>query len=212
MFTDRHHGGQLLSEKLSSYKGQNAVVVGLARGGVVVSAIVAKTCSLLLDVLIVKKIPSPIDPELAIGALAPDGVSYVDWKIAHQFGGDEGYVQSQIRTLSDQIRQKILLYRKGMKSLELKDKTVILVDDGAATGATMEAAIAWAKKKHAKRIVVALPVAPKALTEQLKPEVAELIVLHTPEDFSSVGQFYENSPQVEDGEVIKLLRDSRTGR
>lgn len=205
IFADRNQAGQLLAEKLATYKEREAYVVGLARGGVEVSSVIAKSNSLTHDVLVVKKIPSPADPELAIGALAPDGVLHVNWRLAHRLGSDEGYVRSQIRTLSDQIRQKILVYRKGMKPLELKGKTVILVDDGAATGATMEAAVVWAKKKHAKKIVVALPVAPKSLMERLKTEVAELVVLHTPEDFSSVGQFYKDFGQVEDREVIKLV-------
>ena len=192
-FTDRNQAGNLLAEKLSSYRGQHALVLGLARGGVVTARAVADGLNLPLDVVVVKKIGAPGQEELAIGALAPDGVSY----------GDFG--KSQITNLNDQIKQKTLLYRKGRKPYRLHNKTAILVDDGAATGATMEAAIRWVRKKHAKKIVVALPVVPKELIPKISPEVDELVVLHAPDEFGAVGQFYERFEQVTDEEVVELL-------
>ncbi|KKW32068.1 MAG: Phosphoribosyl transferase [Candidatus Uhrbacteria bacterium GW2011_GWA2_53_10] len=194
VFTDRTQAGNLLAEKLSSYHGSLAVVVGLARGGVVTARAVADALKLPLDVLVVKKIGAPGQEELAIGALAPDGVSYGD------------FVKSQITILNNQIKQKTLLYRKGRKPYRFREKTVILVDDGAATGATIEAAIRWVRKKHAKKIVVALPVVPKELMPKIAPEVDELVVLETPDDFRAVGQFYNDFRQIGDKEVIELLK------
>ncbi len=206
MFTTRAQAGRLLSEKLASHRGSDALIVGLPRGGVVVASSLAQELVLPLDALVVKKIPSPFQPEFGIGALAPDNVFYIDWKLVHRVGADEDYIKSQIRQLADQLKQKILLYRKGRKPLIVREKTVVVVDDGAATGATLEAAIKWLRKKKARRIVVGLPVAPPEVVAKIKPEVDELVVLETPGDFNAVGQFYKNFPQVEDSEVVKLLQ------
>lgn len=205
-FTDRQQAGVRLAEKLAPFRGLGDVVLlGLARGGVVVASTVASRFDISADVCVVKKIGSPFDSELAIGAVAPEGVSYVDWRLSNRSGADEHYIRTQTSELNDQIRQKTLLYRKGKKPYQLRDKTVIIVDDGAATGATLEAAIKWLRVKKAKRIVVALPVAPPDVAAKIKPEVSELVVLETPNDFQSVGQYYQKFPQVEDGEVVRLL-------
>ncbi|MBI4065379.1 phosphoribosyltransferase [Candidatus Gottesmanbacteria bacterium] len=206
LFNDRKQAGALLVEKLSSFRGSSVVVIGLARGGVVVASRIASDLPALLDVLVVKKIPSPLDSELAIGALTEEGVFYINWKLAHRLSADEDYVNRQIRTLADQIKQKTILYKKGRKPIDVRGKTVILVDDGVATGATMIAAKRWCKKKHAKKIIVALPVLSYDRIGIIRREVDELIYLDAPNDFSSVGQWYKQFDQVEDREVIKLLR------
>ena len=205
-FSDRHSAGLLLVEKLGFVRGQDTVILGLARGGVAVASAVADGLSVPLDVLVVKKIPAPGESELALGALAPDGVSYVDWKFAGRLGADEEYIRTQISQLNVQIKQKTALYRKGRKPIDVRDKRVIIVDDGAATGATLEAAIKWMRKKHARLIVAAIPVMPADTLGKIKPEVDELIVLETPREFAAVGQFYKNFPQIEDHQVIELLR------
>jgi len=210
IFTDRIQAGTLLAEKLSSYRASGAIVVGLARGGMVAGAAVARALTLPLEVLVVKKIGSPFESELAIGAVAPDGISVIDWRMGHRAGADEEYIKTQTAQLSGQIKQKVLLYRKDRKFLSLKDKTVILVDDGAATGITMEVAIKWVRTKGAKKIVVALPVAPPDTVAKIKPEVAEVVALDTPENLGSVGQFYQEFGQVEDAEVVELLKDSKS--
>lgn len=212
MFADRSQAADLLCQKLTSFRGTVTLVLGLPRGGVVVASVVAKTLGLPLDVLVVKKIPSPGNPELALGALAPDGVFTIDWKLSHSVGADEHYVRTQISELNDQIKQKILLYRKGRKPLDVKNKVIIVVDDGAATGATAQACIKWLRKKNAKKIVVALPTAPPEVVGKIKPEVSECIVLDTPHDFSAVGQFYKNFSQVEDSDVVQLLNDEINSR
>jgi len=183
------------------------MVVGLARGGVVVAREIAARLNLPLDVLVVKKIPSPYERELAVGALAPDGVSWVLWPTLQRAGADEAYLKSQIHRLEEQIKQQILVYRKGKKPLEVKDKIVILTDDGVATGATMEAAIKWCRKKKAQKIIVAAPVASPEVVAKIKPEVKELVILEVTGDLVAVGQFYRNFDQVEDGEVVALLQE-----
>lgn len=205
MFNDRRQAGKLLAQKLLSYRGKAACIVGLARGGVVVARSLAGDLNLPLDVLVIKKIGAPGQEELAVGALAPDGVSYIDWRLTQRLGVDEDFVKSQTRELAGQIKQKTLLYRKGRKPYAFREKIVILVDDGAATGATIEVAIRWLRKKHANGIVVALPVVPKEVMPKIVPEVDEVVVLSSPSEFSAVGQFYKDFPQISDEEVVELL-------
>ena len=205
VLNDRHQAGVQLGQKLSSYRGTASSILGLARGGVAVARTLADELQIPLDVLVVKKIGVPGQEELALGALAPDRVCSIDWRFAQRLGVDEDFVKSQIAILNDQIKQKTLLYRKGRKPYRFREKTVILVDDGAATGATMEVAIKWLRKKHAKKIVVALPVVPKELLPKIVPEVDSLVVLETPEEFRSVGQFYKDFRQITDEEVVSLL-------
>ncbi len=206
MFTDRVDAGTLLARKVSSYRGGEGVVLGLARGGMVIGATIASFLELPLDVLVVNKIGAPGNSELAIGAVAPDGVSFIDQALAERVGADENYIKSQITNLNDQIKQKIFLYKKNRKSLSIKGKTVIVVDDGAATGATMFAAMAWLKKKKAGKIVAALPVMPAELAEKLRTNIDDVVYLEAPRIFDAVGQFYEDFREVSDEEVIQLLR------
>lgn len=205
IFRDRQQAGSLLATKLTSWKGKNAFVLGLARGGVVVAAEVARILSLPLDVLVVKKIPTPHNPELALGALAPDKTMIVDWRLAHRVGIDENYVNSQLGYLEEELKRRINLYRKDKKPLLVRDREVILIDDGVATGASIEAAVKWLRKKHARKIILAIPVIPPGALARIKPEVGELVALQIPVDLKAVGQYYREFPQVEDKEVLKLL-------
>ena len=212
VFTDRYSAGLLLLEKLASWRGKDCVILGLARGGVVVASVIASGLNVPLDVIVVKKIPAPGQSELAIGALAPEGVSFVDGKFATRVGADENYVRTQISELNDQIKKRTALYRKGRKPLDVRDKTVILVDDGVATGATIAAAIKWARKKHARKIIAATGVMPADTVAKIQPEVEELVALEAPSEFGAVGQFYRDFPQVEDPEVVELMKDSKKQR
>ncbi len=208
LFKDRYQAGILLASKLAAYQGSSARVLGVARGGIVVAKAIVQTLHMPLDVLVVKKLASPHNPEYAIGAVAPDSVSLIYWSAAHRVGVDERYVQESIRDKSHLIRQQTLKYRKGRKPLDISDKTIIVVDDGAATGATMEVAIRWLRAKHARTICVALPVASEEATRRLSPEVDSCIVYDTVKDLSAVGAFYESFPQVTDEEVIRILQEN----
>lgn len=205
MFRDRAQAGRQLVQKLAPLCEKNAFVLGLARGGVVVGREVGHGLSLPLDVLVVKKISHPSNPELAVGALAPDGISLVDWRRIAYVGLDSHSLAARTKELEREIVQRTLAYRKGKKPLVVKEKTVILVDDGAATGLTMEVAIKWCKAKHARRIVAAVPVAHPDIVKKITPECDAFVVLDTPQTFESVGQFYTEFPQVSDEEVIQLL-------
>lgn len=204
-FTSRSEAGEKLAEKLEEYKSPHTLILGIPRGGVVVAASLAKKLGVLFDVLSVKKLSAPHNPELAIGALAPDNVSYIEWRFAGNVGADEAYMKGEIEQKGQELKKQEKLFRKGRKPLNIKHKTVVLIDDGVATGSTMEAAIKWAKKKKAHKIAAAIPVAAPDTVKRIKPEVDELVVLEEPTDFRAVGQFYENFQQVENETVVSLL-------
>ena len=210
MIQNRTQAGVVLAEKLQTNACKSAVVIGLARGGVPVAAAIALALQIPVDVLVVKKIGSPVNPEFGLGAVAPDGVTFINWRTAHRVGADEEYIKGVIRDTREVIREKTLLYRKKKKQYALRDKIVILADDGAATGASLEAAIKWLRAKKARKIIVALPVAPLDVVSKIKPEVDHLIALETPKEFGSVGEFYKDFEQISDEEVVELLhRHSR---
>lgn len=205
MFADRRDAATQLVSQLKRYVGTDALVLGLARGGVVVAKTVAEALQLPLDVAVIKKISPPFNPELAIGAVAPDGVWVVDYAFAKKLSVDTSYLRQETNRKVALVKQKMQLYRKGKPPLAVAGKTVIIVDDGAATGATVQAAVAWLKQKHTNCIVLALPVAPADVVQKLTPLVDELIVLETPNSFGAVGEYYEHFDQVEDSDVVQLL-------
>lgn len=206
MFTDRHAAGSLLAPKLAGYAA-DTIILGIARGGIAVAAAIAETNNTPLDTLVVKKIGSPYDPELGIGAVAPDDISAINWPLAHRVAADEHYINGAVQNLSAAVGEKMRLYRKGRDPLRVKGKTVVLVDDGAATGITIEAAVSWAKKRGARKIVVVLPVAVQSVVQKLTPEVDEVVTLEVPLTLESVGKWYEKFEQVSDEQVIALLQE-----
>ena len=205
VFEDRNEAGHILAEKLGSIDNPNCVVVGLARGGVVVGAAIAGELKIPLDVLVIKKISSPQSQELGIGALAPDGVYFVDWKLAAMLGADEAYVNSKIKQLSEEMRQTVKYYRKFVKPVKLNGKTVILTDDGVATGATIKAAVRWLKTKSVSRIIPAIPVAPAGFAASIRSCVTGVIILQEQQNLIAVGDYYRQFGQVSEGHVIELL-------
>lgn len=210
IFENRQEAGIQLAQKLEAYRSRESIVLGLARGGVVIAAAIAKKLGARLEVLVVKKLASENDPELAVGALAPGNIKYVDWKFAHRLGIDEDVINKVlIPKVQQLIDERTAKYHRGQKVINIRDKTVILTDDGAATGATMLTAVSWVKKKKARKIIVALPVSPKEFVQEIQAEVDDLIVLDTPDDFRAVGQFYKDFPQVDDREVVELLKEQQ---
>lgn len=205
VFANRLEAGKLLAEKLKSPKGRETVVLGIARGGVVVAYEVAKKLGAPLDVLVVKKIGAPGNPELAIGAVGPQKTVVWDEELSLRLGVGEDYREYALKQKSAEQKEKEKTLR-GQKPLPtLAGKMVILVDDGIATGATTEAAVAWIRNQDPKKIILAVPVAPPDSVEKLRSQVDELICLRIEPDFWAVGQFYQEFPQVEDEEVIELI-------
>jgi putative phosphoribosyl transferase len=212
MFRDRTEAGQLLAQRLASRAYPRPVVLALPRGGVPVALEVARALSAPLDLLLVRKIGHPLQPELALGAIV-DG-DHPEMVINPQFDDVAIAHAEHVATARDaalkEIERRRLLYLGAQQPVDVAHATAIVVDDGIATGATVRAALKALRHRNPHRIVLAVPVAPADTLEALRPEVDEIICLDTPDPFFSVGQFYRDFRQVDDAEVIRLLAASNT--
>ncbi|MBM4464246.1 MAG: phosphoribosyltransferase [Chloroflexi bacterium] len=210
-FRDRQEAGQLLARVLIFLKGkQDVIVLGIPRGGVVVAAEVAKAIGAPLDVYITRKIGAPYNPELAIGAIAGSGEVVLDAGLIGSLGVSPEYVQDETERQRREIERRLRKYRGDQPAQELEGKTVLLVDDGIATGATTLAAIRALKKQKLAELILAVPVGPPDVVARLRGEVDRLVCLDTPQFFWAVGAFYEVFDQTSDEEVVRLLRESQS--
>ena len=206
IFSNRTDAGHQLAEALRRYRdGQDAVVLALPRGGVPVAFEVAANLGAPLGLLIVRKIGAPGQPELAIGAVASGDVVIRNADIVRMLGMSDAAFSRVADAAKAELRAKESLYGPASAATEIAGKTVILVDDGAATGATMRAAVAAAKARGAGRVVVALPTAATDAAETLASECDDLVCLQTPEPYVAVGYWYSDFGQVGDEEVSRLL-------
>ncbi len=209
IFRDRIDGGDQLAKVLEQYKNlENGLIIGLPRGGVPVAYQVSESLNLPLDIVCPRKIGAPHNPEFAIGAITETGEGIFNHHVIAQLGVSEEYIKNEVEAQKQEAQKRLNAYRKGRSVRELKGKTIIIVDDGLATGSTMKAAIQSIKAEGAKRIIVAVPVSPTDTATEIKSMVDEFICLCTPASFYAVGQFYENFSQTTDEEVIELLRVS----
>jgi putative phosphoribosyl transferase len=201
-----------LAAALLAYRDrEDVLVLGLARGGVPVAAEIAEALNAPLDVMLVRKLAAPGQPELAIGAIAAGGVIVVNESILSA-AADAAELQTEILRQRAELARRDDLYRNGRLPLEIAGRIVILVDDGAATGATMLAAIRAARKHDARRIVAAVPVASSDALRALRAEADEVSCLLAPTLFRSVGDWYQCFEQTTDAEVSTLLSRARTRR
>jgi predicted phosphoribosyltransferase len=206
VFTDRYQAGKLLARKLHFLKGKDAILLAIPRGGVVVGKAMAKKLDLPLDIVVTRKLGAPHQPELAIGAVGPDHTIVLNRELINELGVDSEYLEDEIRRQERVLQERITKYRGDRSEPDLAGKAVILVDDGIATGATVEAAIKYLRTKEPKEIILAVPVAPKSTIEEFEKLVDKMVVLLAPEDFRAVGDYYESFPQVTDEEVINRVR------
>lgn len=205
LFDDRTDAGRKLAAELSKYKNHKETqVLALPRGGVIVAFEVAKLLNLPLDIIVPRKIGAPFNAELAIGAISGESV-FLDEALIATLNVSEDYLKRTIQKEKKEMERRETLYRQGLPDLKLQGKTVILIDDGIATGATMKAAVLSLKRNNVKKIIIATPVAPPDTVEELKEMVYEVIVLFTPINFMAIGQFYDNFEQTNDEEVIAIL-------
>jgi putative phosphoribosyl transferase len=205
-FRDRAEAGRALARVLSHYAGRDDVIVlALPRGGVPVAAEVAKELGAPLDVFLVRKLGVPGHEELAMGAIASGGVLVLDDGVLRWLGISEDQVQRALTRELDELRRREAAYRNGRPLPDLKGKTVILVDDGLATGASMQAAARAVRRHQPARIVIAVPVASRATCDQFRDDVDEVVCAVTPEPFYAVGNWYEDFSQTSDEEVRELL-------
>jgi putative phosphoribosyl transferase len=209
MFADRRDAGVQLISRLKEYKDQQGVIVlSLPRGGVATGYEIARSLNVPLDIVIVRKIGFPGQPELGIGAVSETGTVVLNTSIISTYGVPKEYIEREVSRQKEEISRRVKLYRKGKRLPSLEGKTVILVDDGVATGATMKSAITTLKEENLKKLVVALPVAPPGVVKELEQMVDTFICIETPFDFMAVGSYYHDFTQVSDEEVVNLLERS----
>lgn len=210
MFKNRTDAGRKLAQALEKYKNAaNTVILALPRGGVVVGYQVAKKLNLPLDIVVPRKIGAPGNPEFAIGAITETGEGIFDEETIKTYNISKDYIENEIKKEKAEAERRLKLYRGKRPCLVLTGKTVIVLDDGLATGLTMRAAIKTVKARNPRRIVVAIPIGPPDSIEMIKREVDEIIYLDAPFFFGAVGAFYEEFSQTTDEEVIELLERSK---
>ncbi|OGR89004.1 MAG: hypothetical protein A2992_06875 [Elusimicrobia bacterium RIFCSPLOWO2_01_FULL_59_12] len=206
-FHDRKAAGRRLAKWLAGYHNQQDVVVlGLARGGVVVASEVARLLNLPLDVLVVRKLGTPGQPELAMGAIASGGGQAVNEDVVGALHIPGEAFDAVARLETKELRRREALYRQGRAPLNVRDRTVIVVDDGLATGATMRAAVSSLRRQHPAHLVVAVPVAGDEAYTEIQKMVNEIVCLSMPGSPRGVGASYEDFRQTTDEEVCSLLQ------
>lgn len=207
MFRDREDAGRQLAGRLLHLRDEDPVVFGLPRGGVVVAAQVAQALEVPLDVLVVRKIGAPNQPELALGAVTEGEKPHQSFNdnLISAIGVDEAYLHTEAERQLGEVRRCNEQYRKGRAAVSVWGRTAIIVDDGIATGATMLAGIMGVRSQEPSRIVLAVPVAPPDALARMAPHVDESVCVSIPDDFMAVGSFYESFMQTTDEEVVRLL-------
>jgi putative phosphoribosyl transferase len=211
VYTSREQAGRMLAQRLSSYRGTNVVVLGIPRGGLPVAREIADALAAPLDVIVVRKLGAPGQPELGIGAVVdgdhPRAIFNQD--IIEHLGVEDEYINAEIARQLKEVQRREMAYRGGRPKVPLAGKTVIVVDDGIATGSSTRAALRGVRRQKPERLVLAVPVAPAESLEALRGDADEIVCLETPEDFFAVGQFYQDFHQVSDDEVKMILQSGR---
>lgn len=211
-FKDRQAAGEMLAPMVGKYKNgktddDTITVIGIPRGGVVVADAIAKRLAIRdFDIVIPRKLRAPNNSENAIGAIMQDGLAYVDNRLIESMHISNQYLEMEKSQQKKEIDRRMGLYRPETgKKYKIKDRTVVLVDDGAATGATVIAAARWIRKQNPKQLVIALPIAPSQVKMEIRQQADALEIIYTPRNFRSVEQFYQSFPVISDYEIVKLL-------
>lgn len=212
LFKDRADAGRKLASALVHLKGKDVVVLGIPRGGVVVANEVAIALGADLDVVVTRKIEAPGEPEYALGAITQEGDVIMDRESAESLGADPRYLDEQIRQKKEEVKDRMERLRGKSPYPRLEGRTVVIVDDGIATGSSVSAAVISVRKRNPKEIVVAVPVAPVDAVQWLTEDGSKVVCLQTPGPFLAIGEFYENFDQVEDIEVKRILDASGARR
>lgn len=209
MFKNRLHAGELLAKKLKKYKGaKDTIILGIPRGGVVVASVIAKSLKLVLGVIIVRKIGAPDNPELALGAVAEENCVFWDQDIISSYHLNTKDKNQLLKTKAEEVKKRRVMF--GRK-IPLKDKHIIVVDDGVATGSTVIAASISIRKQKAARIILATPVIASSTLKNIDGYYDEIVAVDTLKSLYAIGEFYEEFQQVEDFEVLSILNTARSG-
>jgi len=206
LFKDRKEAGEVLSACLAAYREKDALVLGIPRGGVPVAAEVARGLNAEMDIIVARKLGSPTSAELAIGAVTANGGRFLNEAVIRELDVSDMYLARVTEAEMAEARRREEKFRRSRPAPTLKDRIVILVDDGLATGATMRAAVRSVRKAMPARLVVAVPVAPPQTCAELRQETDEVVCPYQPEPFWAIGVFYQNFAPTEDSEVESLMR------
>ena len=207
IFADRAEAGRRLAERLLQFREARPVVLALPRGGVPVAYEIARTLGAPLDLVLVRKIGAPWQPELALGAVSDGDVPRValNQELITAMGIDQEFLDAEVAAQFTEVKRQVAIYRRGRPPVPVNGRTVIVVDDGIATGATVRAGIAAIRQDNPARIILAVPVAAIDSLELLRPDVDDIICLQSPPNFSAVGRFYVNFDQTTNEQVIAAL-------
>lgn len=211
MFADRHDAGRRLAGKLEGYDGQDAVVLALPRGGVPVGAEVARALGAHLDVIVARKIGAPGRPELGVGAIAEGGEPILDERTLRLLGLSPSDLEATITAEREELARRVRRYRGERDLPALEGRTVIVVDDGLATGVTAKAALQALRDRRPGRLVLAVPVSSPDTAQAITEHADEVVVLHTAREFVAVGQWYDDFGQTSDETVLSLLSADQRG-
>jgi putative phosphoribosyl transferase len=208
-FKDRFAAGELLASVLGRYKNERerVTVIGIARGGVIVADPIAQKLNADLDIIVPRKLRSPYNSENAIGSIMHDGSVYLDTPtLVSQHEISNEYIEMEKLEQKKEMERRLTVYRPYSREYKIRYRTVILVDDGIATGATMIAAARWIRKQNPKQLIIAAPVAPKLVVERLKEEADQIEVVRNPSEFKAVEQFYQEFAAVSDDQIVQIAK------
>jgi len=206
-FMSRNEAGILLARELGEYTGQKAVVIGVPRGGVVVAREIAIALDAQLDVVLAHKLRAPSYEELAIGSVSEDGNVFLNPKVVQYLDVADSYIQQEKVSQLSEIRHRAELIRRVRPKVSLRGRIVIVTDDGVATGSTTQAAFWAVRIEQPQKLIAAIPVGPEDAIIRLAKDVDEMVCLRTPPCFSAVGQFYRHFDQVENKEMLQILKE-----
>lgn len=210
MFEDRVDAGRRLADALVRHpavqEAQHVVVLAIPRGGVPVGAEIAARLDAVLDVVVVRKLRSPANPELGVGAVAPDGYVDVDRALVERIGISEAQLEAEIAGRRAAVEERLAMYRQVVDAVDLAGAVVVVVDDGIATGGTARQACALARRQGAARVVLAAPVGPPGAEQSLADAADDVLLLDTPAEFMAVGQAYRDFDQLDDADALATLR------
>ena len=201
-FEDRKEAGRLLAAALKGFRGKDTVVLGIPRGGMVVAGEIAGALNSGLDIVLSRKLGCPGNPELAIGSVGEDGRLFLNQDLAFRVGADETYIETEKARQLSEIKKRVQLFRQFKAKVPLEGKTVIVTDDGVATGSTMQAALWASGRENPKRLIAAVPVGAGESVRFLADYADEVIVLRLPGDLQAIGQFYRHFDQTSDEEGL----------
>jgi putative phosphoribosyl transferase len=209
-FANREEAGKLLAAELSEYRGQEPVVLGIPRGGIMVAREIARVLDGELDIVLAHKLRTPGHEELAMGSVAEDGKLFLNREVVAVVGAEEHYIEQEKTRQMAEIKRRIELFRRVRPKVTLKERIVIVADDGVATGATTQAALWAVRLEQPKKVIAAIPVGPEDTIIRLAQDVDEMVCLRAPASFAAVGQFYMRFEPVEDDDVLEILARETT--